>query len=305
MNRPAALVLLNSTARQGLAAARWPRIRRELDARIDARVVTLDRGGLWREAVDSALRSGVRNFVAAGGDGTVHALVEQLVAGRGLLPLDAFTLFAVGLGSSNDFHKPARSVHSGIPLRVDNTRAAPRDVGLVRFSDEAGRERRSVLVVSASAGVVAEGNALFERSRPGRRLTGLAIASSALRAIVRSRSFRVRLRHDGVDEEVSLSSLSVLKTPWLSGSLRYDLPVAPDDGAFAVGLCEGMGRVRLLATLAGLACGRFRGKGTRAFRTASLELSAEKPFLLEIDGEVVTAREARFEILPQRIRACA
>jgi diacylglycerol kinase family enzyme len=280
-------------------------VSREVDTRLDARVVTLDRMGRWREAVDAALLSGVRSFVAAGGDGTVHALVERLVEGRGPLPLDALTLFAVGLGSSNDFHKPFRSVHSGIPLRVDRERAAPRDVGLVRFTDGAGRARRSVLVVSASAGVVAEGNALFERGRPGRRLTGLLIAGSALRAVARSRSFRARLRHDDVDEEIALSSLSVLKTAWLSGSLRYDLPVAADDGAFTVGLCEGMGRARLLTTLAGLACGRFRGKGTRAFRTTSLGLSSEEPFLLEIDGEVTTARDVRFEILPERIRACA
>ncbi len=109
-----------------------------------------------------------------------------------------------------------------------------------------------------------------------------------------------------VEEEIELSSLSVLKTQWLSGSLRYDCPVAPDDGHFGVALCEAMGRRRLLGTLAGLARGRFTGRpGTRAFRTAALELVADAPFLLEVDGEVGSARRAAFDVFPERLLACA
>ncbi len=104
----------------------------------------------------------------------------------------------------------------------------------------------------------------------------------------------------------SLSSLSVLKTQWLSGSLRYDVPVAPDDGLLAVALCESMNRRQLLGTLAGLARGRFTGRpGTRTFRTAALELEADAPFLLEIDGEVGPARHATFDLFPERLLACA
>jgi len=307
VRRPRALVVLNPAARHGLGGDLWQRVRREVEERFDGSIVQTDLADRWRGEVDRALLSGVRIFVAAGGDGTVHALADALVERHGELPLGDIRLGAVGLGSSNDFHKPFRTILSGIPIRLDAERARPRDLGRVRWIDGKGRGKTSVLVVSSSAGVVAEGNALFSGCRLGRRLpVFLAIGVAALRAIARHHPIQTLLAHDGMSESVELSSLSILKTPWLSGSLRYDVPVAPDDGLFGVGLCEGMGRWRLLATLASLARGRFAGRpDTRAFRTASLTLEADAPFLLEIDGEVDQARRASFDLLPERMLACA
>lgn len=306
MSRPPALVLLNPAARHGRAARLWDRVRREVEGRFDSSVVPTDPGGMWKREVRSSLRSGTRVFVAAGGDGTVHALAGAIVEARDRVPLGDICLGAVGLGSSNDFHKPFERVHSGIPLRLDIDRAAPRDLGRIRWLDAEGRDRESVLVVSASVGVVAEGNALFSSCRLGRRLPSLAMAVAAVRAIARHGPSRAFLRHDGREEEIHYSSLSVLKTPWLSGSLRYDIPIAADDGLLGVGLCEAMGRRRLLGTLAGLARGRFAGRpGTRAFRTAALDFGADTPFLLEIDGEVGSARSATFDVFPERLLACA
>jgi diacylglycerol kinase family enzyme len=306
MRRPPALVLLNPAARHGRARRLWDRVRREVEERFESSVVEADPGDIWKADVRASLRSGTRVFVAAGGDGTVHALAGAIVEAREDVPLGDIRLGAVGLGSSNDFHKPFGCLHSGIPFRLDVDRAMPRDLGRVRWVDVEGRDRESVLVVSASAGVVAEGNALFTSCPLGRLLPSLAIAIAALRAIARNRSSRFFLRHDESQEQIELSSLSVLKTQWLSGSLRYDLPVAADDGFFGVALCEAMGRRRLLGTLAGLARGHFTGHpGTRTFRTAALEVGADAPFLLEIDGEVGLVRRAAFELFPERLLACA
>ncbi|HYN43633.1 MAG TPA: diacylglycerol kinase family protein, partial [Thermoanaerobaculia bacterium] len=244
--------------------------------------------------------------IAAGGDGTVHALLAALVEIHGAEPFEELTLGVAALGSSNDFVKPLRPGDSPVPLRLDTTHAAPRDLVRLRSVDASGRELTSLLAVSASAGVVAEGNALFNAVRRPRRWTGPAIACAALRATGRHRDFTVRLTHDGREEEVALSSLSVLKSPWLSGALRYDLPVAPDDGLLGVAVCAGMGRIRLLATLAGLLFGRFRNRpGTKAFLTTALRVSADTPFLLEVDGEVERVVEASFDLLAWRVRVCA
>ena len=306
MSRPRALVLLNRAARHGRAGRLWERVRREVDERFETSSVPLDAGETWKAEVRASLRVGTRIFVAAGGDGTVHALAGAIVEAREDVPLADVRLGAVGLGSSNDFHKPSRCSSSGVPLRLNVDHAAPRDVGRVRWIDGAGRERESVLVVSASAGIVAEGNAVFNSGRFGRLLPSLAVAIAALRAVARSRSMRFRLRRDEHEEEIELSSLSVLKTQWLSGSLRYDVPVAPDDGLLGVALCGAMGRRQLLGTLAALARGRFTGRpGTRVFRTRALYVAAREPFLLEIDGEVEPARRATFDLLPERLRVCA
>lgn len=306
MSRPAALVVRNPAAGRAGDVRALALVRRAVATRFDASEVELDADGRWREAVASALADGTRSFVAAGGDGTVHALLEALVDGRGDVPLEEVTLGVAALGSSNDFVKPLRPGDDPVPLRLDAARATPRDLVRVRTVDPSGTERTTLLAVSASAGVVAEGNALFSAGRRPGRGVAMAIAASALRAIVRHRDFTARLRHDGTEEEVPLSSLSILKSPWLSGSLRYDLPVAPDDGLLGVALCAGMGRLRLLSTLAGLLFGRFRNRpGTRSFLTPSLRVASDAPFLLEVDGEVSPVVEARFDLSAWRLRVCA
>ena len=306
MSRRAAFVLLNPAAGRAADVRRLAFARREIEARFEAVEVTMDRAGSWKDAVSPAITRGVRTFIAAGGDGTVHALLAALVETVGTEPLEELTLGVAALGSSNDFVKPLRRGDSVVPLRLDAAHAVPRDLVRVRAIDPAGREATSLLVVSASAGVVAEGNAFFNSARRQGRWTAPAIACAALRAVRRHRDFTCRLTHDGREEEVLLSSLSVLKSPWLSGALRYDLPVEPDDGLFGVAVCAGMGRFRLLATLAGLLIGRFRNRpGTRSFLTTTLGVSADAPFLLEVDGEVERVVEATFDLLAWRVRVCA
>ncbi len=304
--RAPALVLLNPAARHGRAGRLWERVRPEVERLFAPAVVPLDAAATYRDRVASALGAGTRVFIAAGGDGTVHALAEAIASGRGSVPLSGIALGAVGLGSSNDFLKPFGRRLAGVPVRLDVDGAARRDLGRVRWLDPEGRGHESVLVASASAGVVADGNALFSAGRLGRLVPSLAIAWATARALARNRGARLSLRPGGAAAPTYLAFLSVLKTPWLSGCLRFDVPVAPDDGSFAVAVCEATSRHRLLGVLAGLVRGRFAGRaGTRVFRTAALELEADAPFALELDGEVVAARRAAFDLFPEGLLACA
>jgi diacylglycerol kinase (ATP) len=309
MGRPRALVLVNADAAGGRARAllevAWPAVA----ARFEASAVVLDAPGRWRGALREALDAGVRHFVAAGGDGTVGALADALWRGRGGVALSDLTLAAVGLGSSNDFHKPVRSRLASVPLRLHGERW--RDLARVTWEDESGAVSDRVFVVSCSFGITAAANQLFNRGDAllralKRRHAGSAIAYAALRSVLCGKGVALDLVLPGARESVRAASLSVLKTPHLAGGLAFDTPVAPDDGALAVNLVQERGRLATLATLAALARRRFAGRpGTRHWSVPRLEVAASLPVPLEVDGEVVLARRARFDVLAERIRACA
>jgi diacylglycerol kinase (ATP) len=306
-----ALVVVNPAARHGRGGALYADVRGCLAQRFALQEVELDPAGAWAETLSAALARGTRMVVAAGGDGTVNAVTTVLARRRETWPLQGLSLGAVGLGSSNDFHKPFRVFEAGIPLRLDLEHATSRDVGRVRYVDAAGARRERYFIVSASLGATARANAAFNRSGPAvallrRHWLEGAILLASLSAIVHHRNLDAHLRVQGAECSIALSTLSVLKTPHLSGSLRFDTPVAPDDGLLAVNLCQGMGRPRLVATLLGLLCGRFAGRpGTRCWRAPRLEVAFEEPTDLELDGEIVLAREVVFDVLPERIRVCA
>lgn len=111
-------------------------------------------------AVIRALREGERTFIAAGGDGTVNRLLNTLLNA----PVEAreLTLGAIGLGSSNDFHKPFNpaSMLQGIPLRLDETRSRPCDVIQVRCLQD-GRMEQKFGIINASIGIAARANARY------------------------------------------------------------------------------------------------------------------------------------------------
>ena len=103
-----ALVILNPRARRGAAARDYDRVRAEVETGFRVRDALLDSAGEWLRALDRARREGVERVVAVGGDGTVHA-VANAILGDGSGAWDGVTLGAVGVGSSNDFHKPCRT----------------------------------------------------------------------------------------------------------------------------------------------------------------------------------------------------
>jgi len=262
-------------------------------------------------AVRRAAEAGVRVFLAAGGDGTVNALLNALLASGGTRPFRDLALGAIGLGSSNDFHKPGGATLGTWPCRIDVAHARPRDVGLATVTDSGGGTFRRAFFVSASLGVTAEANAFFNGGDAvmrglKRRWTAGAIAYAALRTILRHRNLGGALSVDGASERVPITNLSVLKTPYLSGGLRFDTPAFPDDGLFAVNLCAGMGPCGAVRALVDLAHGRFAGRPyCRHWRSPRVVVGMDREAVLELDGEVTVASRVSFEIGPERIPVCA
>jgi len=96
-----------------------------------------------------------------------------------------------------------------------------------------------------------------------------------------------------------------MKTPYLAGGLAYNSSVAPDDRQFAVHLCHTMTRLQLCSLLWVLYRARFAGRdNTRSWQASELELVCDAPVALELDGEIVQARQARFDVLKEQIRVC-
>ncbi|MFC1742659.1 diacylglycerol/lipid kinase family protein [Candidatus Riflebacteria bacterium] len=306
-----ALLALNPGAHGGRGHEIWARLKNEVTKKLNIEVVQTTPATGWYSQVSGAIKDGIRIFIAGGGDGTVNSLLNAIVLGKKNCALSDFSLGALGLGSSNDFHKPVREYLHGIPVKINTEKKQQRDIGMATFIANNGKKNRHYFIISAAIGVVAEANHFFNTGDGiqeflKRNWTEAGIIHAALRTIVMYRNFPVHIKNkDALNLKLKLTNLSVLKTPFLSGSFCYDSPVTPDDGRFSVNICENMSLTETLQTLVDLARGIFLGKPKRQHMYLSeFEVRSKNPVALELDGEVFQARKVRFECLDERINEC-
>jgi diacylglycerol kinase family enzyme len=261
--------------------------------------------------VRSAVKQGEMHILAAGGDGTVNSVMNAVMQlGPGVRT--GVVLGAVGLGSSNDFHKPFSpgNLIEGIPVRMNFRKTVSRDVGSVEV-EHAGAVTVRRFIINASAGITAEGNAFF--NAPGRlirwlkeRNTPAAILCAALQALTTHRNAPLTIEFPGKPPiALSLTNLGILKSPYFSGSLHYDVPARYDDGMFHIFAAERMGILERVSLFRALSRGQFRRLSkTHSWHETAFRISGLSPFLIELDGEVVEAERAAFSVLTKALRIC-
>jgi diacylglycerol kinase (ATP) len=311
------LILVNPKAAGSTALRKWEKVSWRLLRSLEhPRVQILDGAASTGEQVREALLGGERDFIAAGGDGTLNVLLNAMLEHATEEQLPQLRIGAVGIGSSNDFHKPVTGSNliDGIPCRVDLTRATPRDVGRLTWR-EGGTLSKKYFLSNASIGVTAEANSFF--NNPDRLLGALkacstpaAILYAALRTILRHRAQRCALWSPATGGVTTgCSNLAILKSPYISGSLRFDSPALYDSGLFSVYLASDMTTFDLLRLLRSLGAGRNGDSSpalrkVRSWNTPSLLIRSEHPFTVEYDGEILRASEAEFSVLPCLIKVC-
>jgi diacylglycerol kinase (ATP) len=263
------------------------------------------------EMIGSYIKDGHSHFVAAGGDGSINTLVNAVMT----LPPDVrrtITVGAIGLGSSNDFHKPIHTPRlvAGIPCMMDPRSARPRDVGIVHFESGKGVATKYFLI-NASVGLTADANSYF--NLPGRflallkcRSTPLAIALAAMRTIFTYRDKATSLSVDSLPPSaIRLTNLALLKSPFISGSLRFPTAMETDSGEFSLFVAHDMQLADRFRLLRGLLCGSLRDSDRlHQWQAPCLSLSAEEPFAVEYDGEVVRTQRATFAIIQKHLQVC-
>lgn len=307
------IIILNPTAGAGTAGAKWLKMEAQVrDILGTFTLVAESHVAAVEEKIAAAIRDGERDFIAAGGDGTINLVMASILKWAPRGALENVRLGAIGLGSSNDFHKPLTPDHQieGVPVKLDFDSTIWHDVCLLTYRDAADSMRSRPWLINASVGTTAEANSFF--NNPSRvlhrlkRFPALAIAYAALRTILRFRGHDMTITLDeGETVRGRINNLGIVKNPHFTGGLAYDSPYVPGDGYVHVHLLRDLGLLRLLVALARLARGKFGGRlSAHSWRVTRLRIDSERPFAVEGDGEVIMARRAYFSVLPDLLQVC-
>ncbi len=308
------LVLVNPRSNGGAAAKRWPAAQSAMRLlRPDAQFAAPNSVAEAKRAIAAGLAAGHDAIIAAGGDGTVNLAVNAIMDPATDRPRSPqVALGAIGLGSSNDFHKPGAPQRrlAGAPARVDVAGAALVDVGKATVQLPGEGQLVRYFLLNASMGLVADGNHAFNTGGGliawlKSRNVDLAIAACAVHALAALRLPHVAVTSDGWGYDGPIANIGVLKSVYFAGGMRYDTAVVSDDGQFDINVWRAAGRLRIARLVVGLYRGRFLGSPlAMSQRGASVELRPQQPCPLELDGEIVVVESARLEVVPAALRVC-
>jgi diacylglycerol kinase (ATP) len=235
---------------------------------IDARVIETANETETRLEARSAVRDGVEVVVAAGGDGTIGAVAEELLGSTsalGVLPLGSVMNIPRMLDLSTDLDEAAETLASGDVRCID-----------------VGQANGQVFFEAASVGMNA---AMFREANRFERGDWLSVLRTIWVAL-RYRPARMQLELDGDRMVRTRALMAVIANGPYTG---LGMTVAPDaridDGCFDVRVFRGFSKFELLRHLAGIAFGRWRyAPHVSTFRAATARVTSAHPLPTRADS---------------------
>lgn len=309
-------VVLNAHAGGGRGAARWAAVEAALPPGPRTVRACADVAAA-RAALAEAAEARVPLLVAASGDGGVNLALNAIMDPATDAPRWDVVLGAVGLGSSNDFHKPRTLQHDlgGQPVALDAAGATLVDVGRADWVDDQGAPGTAYWLLNASFGATARGN--WRYNHPTGVLAMLkrhaspeaAIGWATLEGVAAYAPVPGLLEVEGAEPfRTRIANLGIIKRVHFAGDMRYDTPVQPADGLFDVNLARDMSVFEFVGAVTQISRGRFLAIGSPKidhWRAARVRVVPDAPTPMEYDGEVVQVREATFRVVPRALKLAA
>jgi diacylglycerol kinase (ATP) len=247
---------------------------------------------LAREAYDQ----GYRHFLAIGGDGTAHEILNGIFAGRKVTKRISLGLLPLGTGNSflRDFAKVG--AESSMQALFEGR---TRSVDLLRLTHATGEIYSfNLLSVGFTADVAALTNRVFKPLGHFGYLLGIFVRVTQLRR----RSFALRCDDDKAWDERRCLFLSFNNSKFTGGTMLIAPHADPSDGLIEFVRWGPIGRLGLLRTLPKLYDGTHIEHPLASRRAVRhVEFNVADPIDVMIDGEVATLEIHSLDIIPAAV----
>lgn len=289
---PRVYVIVNPAAGRGRARRAWQTVAPALrDAGLAYDEVLEDRPQLATPLAEAAARRGYDIVVAAGGDGTVHEVVNGLMAAEetarpalAIIPGGTGNDFARAVGVSKDPLTAGRLLLSGVRRRVD--------IGQVN-------ER----YFASIAGVGFDAEVAHKVNTWPKWIGGTTVYLAAiLRMLATFSPVPATVTLDGQAHAVPMFLLAAANSPWYAGGMYMAPPARLDDGMLEVILAGDLTKLETLRVLPKVFSGEHL-KHPKVSHTSAREIRVESeiPLWIHADGETVGRAPAVFRVIPRAL----
>jgi YegS/Rv2252/BmrU family lipid kinase len=291
-------VIFNPMANHGQAKALMEQITQigKQYGRLD--LVSTVRPGHATELARAARDAGYDVVAAAGGDGTIHEIVNGLLAdpgnppALGIIPIGSGNDFAYGLNQDMDLEKAVHHLFDGQTRHID----------IIKIENETGRSE----LVNNGLGIGFDATVSIQ-SQLITRVHGFAMyALAALRTIaLYYQTPHLTMRFDDRPIEQDSLLVAVGNGPRIGGGFRLTPDAKVDDGLLDSCTVNPVNRFTMLYMLPLVMQGtHITSRHVKMRRSMSIEILSDMPLPIHVDGEIFAypednVREVKLTVLPR------
>ncbi|MFH0952141.1 MAG: diacylglycerol kinase family protein [Patescibacteria group bacterium] len=282
-------IIFNPTANRGKAASALPKIEKFFNEHKLGYEILLTRRPDEATALAEELSKGGNIIIAAGGDGTIHEVVNGMKLRRnvlGLLPLGSGNDFANALGYSH-------RLSANLNIIEDNN---IRDIDL-------GQIDGKVFINSLAIGFDAVVADKFNRSKkflPGKAAYLRAIFS----AIWQLRSYPIKIQTAELTDDKEVVMTAITNGHTYGGGLPINPTAKINDGLLNICVIEKLNRRYLTRNLPKLIKGKHgQLPEVTMFTSKKISLESDQGLPLALDGEIIEPqKKLTVNIIPKAIK---
>ncbi len=236
--------------------------------------------------VKSNLSSDFENFIAVGGDGTIHYIANVLAGSNkkiGAIPMGSGNDAATNLGISSDIADCCKIIKNGKTKSID--------MGIIND--------KYYFLCIAGAGFDSEvtdlaNNTKFPAKGPSK------YKYSVYKTLLTFRSKEFTFSYDGQERKLQGMLVATSNMSSYGGGMKIAPDADPCDGLFDICIIKRMSKPHFMKVFPRV----FEGKhtddpGVEIFRTSELTLSSEYNFSIFADGEYICKLPVKLKIAPR------
>jgi YegS/Rv2252/BmrU family lipid kinase len=252
------------------------------------------------ELARGAADAGAKVLVVVGGDGSVHEVVNGIVAsGR-----SDVELAVLPRGTGKDFVRSLRiprDLGAAIAVAKDG-RARAVDVGRAEFVGWDGSPAVSHFANFAGAGI---SGAIARRANASSKAAGgrLSFFWATIAVFAGWQSAAITADVDGVQRSGQMFEVLAMNGDYAAGGMWVTPEAEPDDGRLDVLLIGDVTKADFVRTFPKIYRGKHLGHPKiEVLRGGAVDVDADVPLPIVLDGEQPGTTPARFEIVPSALR---
>lgn len=297
--------IINPAAGGGAVAKQWSAIEPKLKAAsVEFSTHFTQHRFHASKIVAEAIKKEYRHFVAVGGDGTAHEVVNGIFNQK-TCPPEEITFALLPIGTGNDWVKTHRIPRKFSPWLKSFQKGKTRfqDVGLIHFQKNGSPEKRYFINV---AGLSYDGYVVKRLSdSPSRMPSLIHYMWATLRYLFQFEIPPVQVIFNDKKMEGEFYTINIGICRYSGGGMQLVPQAVPDDGLLALTIAQKIPKLAVLLSSPFFYSGKI-GWHPKAslFSTEKIKVEpmSEMPVHVEADGEYLGKAPVQVEILKKKLR---